>query len=74
MLIVSTVSAAMCSRCNSVVIRMRHRGAMLMPVVSGLTASVYTGQFRVFRIPGLGWRRRCIAVIVMMIFHVALTR
>jgi hypothetical protein len=70
--IVATVSAAMRTRGHSPVAGMRHLGVMLVPAMSSLAVGRHHGQLRLLRITWFGRCRGCRAMMMVMVFHVAL--
>ena len=72
MLIVAAMSTARCTRVLGVMTGLRHL-SMMMPAMSCPAARGRSGQLRVLRIAWFGRFRGGRAMMVVMVFHVALT-
>jgi hypothetical protein len=51
---------------------LRHLSMMMVPSISGLAVGWRSGQLRVLRVTWFGRWRGCRAMVVVMVFHVAL--
>jgi hypothetical protein len=72
MLIVAAVSAAVRTCDHGPMTCLRHLSMMLVPAMSCLAARGNSVQLRVFRITWFGRCRGSRAMVVVMVFHVAL--